>query len=162
MFLKRNSFNTLVKCVKTRKSRRYRSQFKPTHIQHTKATSSRHIRCPSQGQGAAVAGGPRGPYGETRVQGVLGLSASGHSVDCFNSHVFPKQEKRTQKRRFKSRLSSETRFTSGTRSRRLRDAFRLAALGVDRTFALVKGILPKVEKQRGNFRTSLSLRNSCC
>lgn len=29
--------------------------------------------------------------------GDSGLSASGHSVDCFNSHVFPKQEKKDTK-----------------------------------------------------------------
>lgn len=91
-----------------------------TYIQHTKPTSPRHIHCPSQGQGAAVAGGPRGPDGETRVRGDLGLSTPGHSVDCFNSHVFPKQEKRTQKGCFKSRLSSATRFSSGTWSHQLK------------------------------------------
>lgn len=52
-------------------------KLKPTYIQHTKPTSSGHIRCPSQGQGAAVAGGPRGPDGETRVRGGLGPQCVG-------------------------------------------------------------------------------------
>lgn len=129
-----------------------------TYIQHTKPTSPRHIHCPSQGQGSAVAGGPRGPDGETRVRGDLGLSTPGHSVDCFNSHVFPKQEKRTQKGCFKSRLSSATRFSSGTWSHQLKGW--LPCMGGDRTFTPNKEISLKDEIEFSYFHTRLSLWNS--
>lgn len=63
---------------------------------HTHSMSPRRNLCPSQGQGAVVAaGGPRRPYGVTRVNAGQGRSASVHSVDCFDRRVFPKQEEST-------------------------------------------------------------------
>lgn len=129
-----------------------------TYIQQTKPTSSRHIHCPSQGQGPAVAVGPRGPDGETRVRGDSSLSAPGHSIDCFNSHVFPKQEKKTQKGCFKSRLSSATHFYSGTWSHQLKS--RPPCMSGDRTFTPAKEISLWDEIEFSYFHSRLSLWNS--
>lgn len=77
----------------------HRGKFKPTY--RTYNTRNQRLldisAVPPSRAGGCGCWRAEGTIWRNPSTGGSGLSASGHSVDCFNSHVFPKQEKKDTK-----------------------------------------------------------------
>lgn len=129
------------KTVKAELMWRYRihgGKFKPTYIQHTKPTSSAHIRCPSQGRGGCGCWWAEGTIWRNLSTGGLGPQCVRALCWLFQQPCFPKARKKGHKRGALSRGSLQQLASLQEHGLANLKTVQPACTGAYRTFTLVK------------------------